>query len=135
MYLLPSDLLLQNTKLLILNYVVSDVYKHVQNPSNGTYNFLQNDITPIIQQLPTDSYILVNDVNSYNMGRNEIECWANQIINIVKIVEFGYFENSNHPNIAKFNSSIAKRRTDKGSVFSNFSTTVCQSAYVLLKKI
>jgi len=52
--LYTNNPMLQNTKLLILNHVVSDVFKHAQNQKTDTINFLQNDITPIIQQMPKE---------------------------------------------------------------------------------
>jgi hypothetical protein len=131
--LLPDNPVLQNTKLLILNHVVSDVYKHAQNRSADTTLFLQNDIYPIIQQMPIDSYILINDVNSYNMGRDEIETWANQSNRFFNIIEIGYFFNQNYPDQAKFKDIHAKKRTERDSVFFN-TGLVCQSAYVILKR-
>jgi len=128
--LYPNNSALQNTKLLILNHVISDVFKHVQKPREDTYNFLQNDITPIIQQMPVDSFILINDVNSFRMGRDEIEKWAHSISN-ASIIEIGFFEHFEYPN-SQFNDTSAKRRTDRDSVF--YSNSVCQSAYIVLKK-
>jgi len=121
---------LKNTKLLILNHVVSDVFKHAQNPKVDIINFLQNDITPIIQQMPIDSFILINDINSFRMGRDEIEKWAHSIIN-TSIIEIGYFENVEHPN-SQFNTPLARRRKDRDSVFSP--DQVCKSAYIILKR-
>jgi hypothetical protein len=126
-----NDNILKDTKLLILNYVVSDVYKHTQNPRIDTHNFLHNDITPLIQKMPADSYILVNDVNSYRMGRDEIEEWAHTIC-VAIIDQIGYFEHFDYPQ-SRFNSPSAKKRIDRHSVFSN-QVPVCQSAYILLKK-
>jgi hypothetical protein len=128
--LYPNNSALQNTKLLILNHVISDVFKHIQKPREDTYNFLQNDITPIIQQMPVDSFILINDVNSFRMGRDEIEKWAHSISN-ASIIEIGFFEHFEYPN-SQFNDTSAKRRTDRDSVF--YSNSVCQSAYIVLKK-
>ena len=102
-----NDTVLKDTKLLILNYVVSDVYKHSHNPSIDTYNFLHNIITPLVQQMPTDSYIFVNDINSYRMGRDEIEEWACSIC-IAGIDEIGYFEHFEYPQ-SKFRSRSAKK--------------------------
>jgi len=127
----PNNSILQNTKLLIINHVISDVFKHAQNPREDVYNFLQNDITIIIQQMPVDSFILINDVNSCYMGRDEIENWAHLICN-ANIVEIGYFENFKYPDISKFNNTLAKRRKDRNSVFYSF--PVCQSAYIILKR-
>jgi hypothetical protein len=121
---------LHNTKLLILNHVVSDVFKHSQIPRIDTYNFLQNDITPLIQQMPIDSFILINDVNSFKMGRDEIENWALSVCN-AGIIEIGFFEHFEHIN-SRFNTPSAKRRIDRDSVF--FPTMVCQSAYIILKR-
>jgi hypothetical protein len=129
--LLPDNPVLQNTKLLILNHVVSDVYKHVQNHRADTLTFLKNDICPIIQQMPVDSYILINDVNSYKMGRYEIETWADSMQNTC-IIELGYFEHLEYPQ-SKFNNPHTQKRIDRDSVFLD-SGLVCQSAYVILKK-
>jgi len=130
--LLPDNSLLQNTKLLILNHVVSDVYKHSKYPSADTYNFLQTDITQIIHQMPSDSFILISDANSNRMGRDEIERWVNNS-SITQIIDIGCFENFKYPDRAKFYSAAAKVRQDRSSVFTN--NQVCQSAYVLLKKM
>jgi hypothetical protein len=132
--LLSNNPVLQNTKLLILNHVVSDVYKHAQKNSRAdALAFLQNDINPIIQQMPSNSYILINDVNSYNMGRDEIETWVNQSNCFFNIIEIGYFLNQGYPDQAKFKDIRAKKRMDRDSVFFG-SNIVCQSAYVILKR-
>lgn len=133
--LYQSNPVLQDTKLLILNYVVSDVYKHAKSPRIDTVNFLQNDITSIIQQLSADSYILINDVNSKNMGREEIEEWEYQITGISNTIEMGYFENIKHPDEAKYRNISAKRRKDRNSAFYFNNSVLCQSAYSILKKI
>jgi hypothetical protein len=110
--LLSNNPVLQNTELLILNHIVSDVYKHAQNRSADTLAFFKNDICPIIQQMPVDSYILINDVNSCFIMREEIEKWTNLVDRVFNIIE---------------------RRTDRDSVFFG-SDVVSQSAYVILKR-
>lgn len=63
--------------ILIMNYVISDILKHYGG--SVVNDFLNNTITPLLRQMPPNSYVLVNDVNSSNMGRDEIEAWVNSL--------------------------------------------------------
>lgn len=144
-YIYFSDPLIQNTDLFILNYVISHVHKHVN--STNTYDrektvtdFLNNTITPIFDRMPSGSILLINDTNSWNLGRNQIENWANsqssKVTSLVKCI----YPNPKYSN-AKFNTgnhimSDVDLVFPKISAYANFSISInsCGSAFVILKK-
>lgn len=141
------DPLLNETKLIILNYVVSDIYKHTPKTIMSKHNvnlFLNETMTSIFNAMPTDAYILINDANSRNMGRDEIENWAGSMSITFpdsKICK-GYFDYPNRDDFIKFNSSSIGMPSNS-LVFSNFNSLFsiwqsnvneCRSAFVLIKK-
>ncbi|WP_288959225.1 hypothetical protein [uncultured Treponema sp.] len=133
---------LSNTDLLILNYVISDIYKHDYEKLPQFFSSL----TDIFMSMPNNSYIIINDVNSYNMGRDEIENWVFNLnfanYNIIKLgCVFECSKRNENARFNKFNNGIIPNTS---FVFSNptiqgiesFYDNVneCRSAFVVLKK-
>jgi len=134
--------ILKNTKLLILNYVVSHVYKHSEECATGTTGFLSS-LNPIIHQIPQFSSILINDTNSRNMGRDQIEKWGDELSAQFRdmTLEKGYFDYPNRDQYIKFKSGSHKMRTNdfifnNCSRFYRFTENVneCRSAFLLITK-
>ncbi|HOV12650.1 MAG TPA: hypothetical protein PK771_00020 [Spirochaetota bacterium] len=133
---------LSSTKLFILNYIISDIYKHSDNSSIEVSNFLNDIITPIINSLPLNSYILINDTNSYNMGRDEIEKWVNSLSISQYKNKKGVFDytgrNCNmifsYPcKIAPVNKFIFQNISNINDFTNNVNE--CRSACILIEKI
>lgn len=130
--------LLGHTHILILNYVVSDIYKHSDDSSAGVTTFL-NEVQQMFECMPDNSYIIINDVNSYNMGRDEIEAWSQQLP-YVKF--YGIFDYANRNSWCQFNQHQEQLKCrlffslPESSELDDFSETVkeCRSAFVVIKK-
>ena len=61
---------------LFLNYVCSDVYVHEKTNHENLQEWLDSKVTPLVKKKKKGAYIIINDVNSPNMGRNIIQEWA-----------------------------------------------------------
>lgn len=66
--------LLPTTNLLILNYVVSDVYKR------GDITAFFINLTSIVNALQHGACVIINDANSRNMGRDQIDQWCKSMV-------------------------------------------------------
>lgn len=71
---------------LFLNYVCSDVYVHENSNKETLMEWLENKVSPLIYKMKQGAYVIINDVNSPNMGRKEIQEWSwnlkqNEIVN------------------------------------------------------
>ena len=131
--------LLEHTHILILNYVVSDIYKHSDDPSVGVTAFL-GEVQKMFERMPDNSYIIINDVNSYNMGRDEIETWSRQLP-YAKF--YGIFDYERRNPWCQFNQTPDRLSQyslyfslPESSELDNFSeyVTECRSAFVVIKK-
>lgn len=140
--------ILKNAKLLIANYLLSDIYKHSNNSCQNrqVLDFLNNSILPIFNAMPKDSYLLINDVNSCNMGRDDIEEWfqsldANLFERHWGTFEMYYKDRNGYLRPMTFKSPGTILR-NKSFVFSDIidlfayskNVTECNSAFVLIKK-
>lgn len=61
----------KNYNILILQYVISHFLNTGKVPTNDFFDSL---IKNVIQYMPAKSLIIINDVNSYNRGRNSLYC-------------------------------------------------------------
>jgi len=140
--LLPENKGLSNTKLLIINYVISDIYNHAseEQKSEVATNFLSTNINQIIEKMPFDSYVLINDINSNNMGRDEIEKWSEN--SDLKIISKGFFEYPKRKIVQQFTgtSSIIEDNqfifedTIEDEYSNRDNIKECHSAFLLLLK-
>lgn len=143
--LLAGNPILNNTNLFVLNYVISHIHKHVDTDDKSLRNktvsdFLNNIITPIFDNMPSNSVLLINDTNSYNLGRNQIEDWARTQSQKSSSIIMGIYPNPSKP-FAKFNNNNTKMN-DVSLVFPinkpydkfQISIDSCGSAFVLIKK-
>lgn len=131
--------LLEHTHILILNYVVSDIYKHSDDPSVGVTAFL-GEVQQMFECMPDNSYIIINDVNSCNMGRDELEAWSQQLP-YAKF--YGIFDYERRNPWCQFNQTPDRLSQyslyfslPESSELDNFSeyVTECRSAFVVIKK-
>lgn len=138
--LLERKDVLEKTDVLILNYVVSDIYKHTGRKS--VVDFLNNYLTEVLENLPYGSYIIINDTNSYNMGRDEIENWVDyqqEQMNI-DFLEKGCFTYPKRNEMAKFdNNHFIKENNfifDDNIKYRDFRDNIyyCSSCYAILRK-
>ena len=61
---------------LFLNYVCSDIFVHEKSNQESLQEWLDNKVTPLINKMKKGAYIIINDVNSPNMGRYIIQEWS-----------------------------------------------------------
>lgn len=61
---------------LCLNYVCSDVFVHEKSNKETIQEWLENKISPLLYKMKKGAFIIINDVNSPNMGRNAIQEWS-----------------------------------------------------------
>lgn len=80
---------LKSCNLLILNYVVSDIYK--KGESDALNDFLNNTLKAIIDELPAGAVIIINDGNSNALGRDEVNAWCNTLQSAKKVCAKGYY--------------------------------------------
>jgi hypothetical protein len=137
-----SNSLLNETKLIILNYVISDIYKHTLR--SQVNSFFDSVLTQIFNNMPIDTYILINDANSRYMGRDEIEDWSDKMLRCFpnsKIYK-GYFNYPSREDYIRFNHSSVCVPSNL-FVFCNINqdfltwqsnVNECRSAFVLIKK-
>lgn len=85
--------ILQRTKILIINYMISHMYSHEGTMQLKTW--FNTVLTPLFTAMPVDSYIIINDVNSCNLGRTEIQEWAERYSDYSR--EYTYFIDSTCP--------------------------------------
>ena len=133
---------MSNTKLLIINYVISDIYNHAPEgqQSEAVTKFLSTIVNPIIDNMPFDSYILFNDVNSINMGRDEIEKWSAKPD--LKIISKGFFEYPKRNIVQQFagassvieNNQFVFEDTNEDEYSNRDNINECHSAFILLLK-
>ena len=140
---------------LFLNYVCSDVYVHENSNKETLMEWLENKVSPLIYKMKQGAYVIINDVNSPNMGRNEIQEWSwnlkqNEIVN----AEYFTFEKlmpskiyMGQPYELKFDLKVKSNTIrDKGLVFQDsysitgskycrFDTlpTECGSCFIILQ--
>lgn len=130
--------LLEHTHILILNYVVSDIYKHSDDPSVGVTAFL-GEVQQMFECMPDNSYIIINDVNSCNMGRDEIEAWSQEL---PYEKSYGIFDYADRKFRCKFNQHQEQFKyplffsLPESLELDDFSeyVTECRSAFVVIKK-
>lgn len=140
--LMPNDILLKNTDLLILNYVISDIYKHNKSALSSFFDSLEQ----MFAFMPENSFIVINDVNSCNMGRDEIEEWILRLQNKYTIAnKCAVFEYPKRKESAKFskipdsiimknNSFVFSYTDDDGISKFNDNIKECHSAFAIIKK-
>ena len=127
---------------MILNYVISDIHKH----NYTSLGIFFSELTSIFKAMPANSYIIINDVNSWNMGRDEIENWVSSVsIEGYSIKKCGcVFECSKRHTEARFSrfkngiipKTSLKFSTPSVAGIDSFYDNVneCRSAFVILKK-
>lgn len=143
--LLPDNQFLKNTDLLILNYVVSHIHKHVNTSDKSirekaVESFLNTIISPIFDNMPSGSILLINDTNSYNLGRNQIEKWTrSQSQKAISLIT-GLYPNPDKP-YARFNYNNTIMQDvslvyQKNSPYDKYQISIdsCGSAFILIKK-
>lgn len=138
MELTSDNSLIKNTNILILNYIVSDIYKHSDNPSSGVTDFL-SEVQKMFERMPDNSYIIINDVNSCNMGRDEIEAWSQEL---PYEKSYGIFDYADRKSQCKFNQHQEQFKyplffsLPESLELDDFSeyVTECRSAFVVIKK-
>lgn len=134
--------ILPEIDILILNYIVSDIYKH--NKDN-VEKFFEN-FSKIVKKMKKNSIIIINDVNSCNMGRDEIEEWGKKIENndfFIASAYFNYPDRYRNQKFSKFRYIHEFPNTpllfDTSSILGidRFVDNVseCRSAFVIIKKI
>ena len=143
--LLPDNQFLKNTDLLILNYVVSHIHKHVNTFDKSirektVESFLNTIISPIFDNMPSGSILLINDTNSYNLGRNQIEKWTRSQSQKASSLITGLYSNPDKP-YARFNYNNTIMQDvslvyQKSSPYDKYQTSIdsCGSAFILIKK-
>lgn len=136
-----NNKILPEIDILILNYVISDIYKHKKEIVK---KILEN-IIKIVKKMKKNSIIIINDVNSYNMGRNEIEDCLNDLNKNYYTIIGAYFDYSGRYRNQKFSKlenikefPITPLLFDTLSIngMDNFIEHVseCRSAFVIIKK-
>lgn len=149
---------LEKADILILNYVASDLYVHQTSNSISLGSWLDTELTPIVDKMKFDSYVIINDVNSRNMGRNEIQEWAWNLskTNSLYVPEFysfeDYFKDHYHSdcyNLITFDSKVFPKEPikEKDFIFPNTNSILqsnninfrkpvieCGSCFVVLQK-
>ena len=148
-YFDENNPLVTNLDFLVLNYLLSDIHKHSPGEKserdNAVILYLNNTILPIFKKMKKGSYILINDTNSHNMGRNAIEKWANSINSLCLRVVKGYFDYPNRYPRAHFNSGDKQEKSNSlqfappNSMMYNYDIYTiyineCRSSYVLIQR-
>lgn len=134
--------ILPKIDILILNYIVSDIYKHNRD---GVEKFLEN-ITKIIKKMKKNSIIIINDVNSCNMGRDEIENWLNELDKKNYTIAGAYFNYPERYSKQKFSNLINIKEFPITPLLFDTSSiggmdrfidhiSECRSAFIMIKKI
>lgn len=130
--LTPNDVV--STSILVLNYVLSDIYNHSNNPPVDLANFLKLQLVPIIMNLPKGSFVIVNEVNHTRLWFPEIIYWAKSLVQTFNFMS-GYFDTDgetwrSHEGFSKKASSINLRfpRSDYNKAKS------CKSCFFVLRK-
>lgn len=143
--LLPDNPIIHKTNLFVLNYVLSHIHKHVDSDdiyfrNKAVTDFLDNVVSPIFDGLPSNSILLINDTNSYYLGRNQIEYWARNQSQKASSLVMGIYPNQSKP-FAKFNHTNTIMNDvslifQKNSPYDKFQISIdsCGSAFVLIKK-
>ncbi|MCM1322067.1 MAG: hypothetical protein NC219_08205 [Prevotella sp.] len=132
----------EDIDMLILNYILSDIYKHSEKENRNleVEEYLKSEIQPILDKMKSDSYVIINDTNSYNMGRDAIESWVDELTGF-EFHKF-VFDYSSRYSEQKFNTdckvipqkSLKFQSSDDISIF-NDSISECRSAFVIIKKL
>lgn len=133
---------------MILNYVLSDIYKHCNKEGADdagpicdleVVEYLEKYIEPMLLVMPKESYVIINDTNSCNMGRNGIEKWVDSLQDF--IIHKEVFEYPRSYSEQKFNNNcdVIPRQPllfKAGEDISAFSDNMneCRSAFVIIKK-
>ena len=134
--------ILPEIDILILNYVISDIHKH----DKKNVNFFLENIKKIAEKMKSNSIIIINDVNSYYMGRDEIECWGNKLDKKNYLIAGAYFDYpgrypkqkfSHLEKVKKFQMTPLLFDVSSTEGINNFIDNIseCRSAFILIKKI
>lgn len=141
--------LVPNLDFLVLNYLLSDIHKHspggISERDNAIISYLNSIILPIFKKMKKGSCILINDTNSYNMGRNAIEKWVHSINSLCMRVVKRYFDYPNRYPRAHFNSGDKQEKCNSlqfappNSIMYNYDIYTihineCRSSYVLIQR-
>lgn len=137
-----NNKILPEIDILILNYVISDIYKHNKEKVK---KFLEN-IIKIVKKMKKNSIIIINDVNSYNMGRDEIEDCLNDLNKNYYTVAGAYFDYSGRYRNQKFSKLVNIKEFPITPLLFDTSSiggmdrfidhiSECRSAFIMIKKI
>lgn len=130
--LAPSDVSL--TSILVLNYVLSDIYNHSDNSSVGLAAFLRDQLNPIIMNLSKGAFIIINEVNHTSRWFPDIMNWVKSIVQSFNFIS-GYFNSDGE--IWRSHEGISKSTSSSQLLFapSGYNKAKsCKSCFFVLRK-
>lgn len=130
--LTPDDV--SSTSILVLNYVLSDIYHHSNNPSVDLASFLKLQLVPIIMNLPKDSFVIVNEVNHTRLWLPEIIDWVKSLVQNFNFIS-GYFDPDGE--IWRSHDGLLKKTLSKNLLFplnEYNKAKSCKSCFFVLRK-
>ena len=144
-----TDSLAGDIDIVILNYVLSDIHKHSEKEGADfvlsgrdfeVEEYLESRIQPILNRMKSGSYLIINDTNSNNMGRDAIETWVDELtgFDIHKFVfnySSRYSEQKFKTNCKVLPKESLKFQSSEDISFFTDSISECRSAFVVIKKL
>lgn len=121
--------------ILIMQYVLSDMVAN----NNGVDPFLQRSIDLIIKRMPTNSFIIINDINHNTQARNYFEKLISLLNHQEKYIPTRYhFVNNKRPKYFKYgmqhpDNGLFLDVPDYISIHNPW--TFCSSAQLVIQKV